>query len=109
MLTLYGVPPTRAVPPIWLLNELGLDCEIVSIFPFDEESTRAVKAIRPVGLVPYLVDGGITVSESVAIIVASGRSARRRAVRAQRRCGPRSDEPVELLPRHRDRAAALAR
>lgn len=69
MLTLYGVPPTRAVRPIWLLNELGLDCEIVSIFPFDEDSTRAVKAINPVGLVPYLVDGDITVSESVAIML----------------------------------------
>lgn len=69
MLTLYGVPPTRAVRPIWLLNELGLDCEIVSIFPFDKDSTRAVKAINPVGLVPYLVDGDITVSESVAIML----------------------------------------
>lgn len=69
MLTLYGVPPTRAVRPIWLLNELGLDCEIVSIFPFDEDSTRAVQAINPVGLVPYLVDGDITVSESVAIML----------------------------------------
>ena len=69
MLTLYGVPPTRAVRPIWLLNELGLDCEIVSIFPFDEDRTRAVKAINPVGLVPYLVDGDITVSESVAIML----------------------------------------
>lgn len=69
MLTLYGVPPTRAVRPIWLINELELDCEIVSIFPFDEDSTRAVKAINPVGLVPYLVDDDITVSESVAIML----------------------------------------
>jgi glutathione S-transferase len=69
VLTLYGVPPTRAIRPIWLLNELGLDCEIVSIFPFDEDSTRAIKAINPVGLVPYLVDGDIIVSESVAIML----------------------------------------
>ena len=102
MLTLYGVPPTRALRPIWLLNELGLDCEIISIFPFDEDSTRAVKAINPVGLVPYLVDGDITVSESIAIMLhlaeahgggrfvpvgAAGRAARRpgRPCRTRRR------------------------
>ena len=33
---LYGVPPTRAIRPIWVLNELELECEIVSIFPFDQ-------------------------------------------------------------------------
>lgn len=69
MLTLYGVPPTRAIRPIWLLNALALDCEIVNIFPFDEASTREVSAVNPVGLIPYLVDGDITLSESVAIMI----------------------------------------
>lgn len=68
-LKLYGVPPTRAIRPIWVLNELELECEIVSIFPFDEESTRAVKSLNPVGKIPYLVDGDLVVSESIAIML----------------------------------------
>ena len=69
MLTLYGVPPTRAIRPIWLLNELDLECRIENVFPFDAESTRAVKAVNPVGKIPYLVDGDLIVSECVAIML----------------------------------------
>ncbi len=29
---LYGVPPTRAIRALWLINELGLDCEMVVDF-----------------------------------------------------------------------------
>ena len=69
MLTLYGVPPTRAIRPIWLLNELDLECRIENIFPFDADSLRAVKAVNPVGKIPYLVDGDLILSESVAIML----------------------------------------
>ena len=69
MLTLHGVPPTRAIRPIWLLNELDLDCRIESLFPFDRESLRAVKEVNPVGKIPCLVDGDLPVSESVAIML----------------------------------------
>ncbi|WP_407674385.1 glutathione S-transferase N-terminal domain-containing protein [Paracoccus rhizosphaerae] len=61
ILTLYGVPPTRAIRPIWLLNELDLVCRIENILPFDAESVRAVKALNPIGKIPYLVDGNLTI------------------------------------------------
>ncbi|MFC0200979.1 glutathione S-transferase N-terminal domain-containing protein [Paracoccus rhizosphaerae] len=60
-MTLYGVPPTRAIRPIWLLNELDLVCRIENILPFDAESVRAVKALNPIGKIPYLVDGNLTI------------------------------------------------
>lgn len=62
---LYGIPPTRALRPIWLINELGLDCEIVPINPL--ENDLAGLGINPAGKVPVLVDGDVTVFESVAI------------------------------------------
>lgn len=60
---LYGTPPTRAVRPIWLINELGIDCEIVDAgFGSDE-----VMRLNPAGKLPILVDGAVTVTESIAI------------------------------------------
>ena len=38
MLTLYGVPPTRAIRPIWLLNELDLDCRIEALATPEENA-----------------------------------------------------------------------
>jgi len=60
---LFGVPPTRALRPIWLINEMGLDCEIVDVdFGSDE-----VMRLNPAGKLPVLVDGDVTVTESIAI------------------------------------------
>ena len=30
---LYGTAPTRAIRVQWLLNELGIDCEVVAVNP----------------------------------------------------------------------------
>ncbi|MCC6921349.1 MAG: glutathione S-transferase family protein [Alphaproteobacteria bacterium] len=65
---LYGIPPTRALRPIWLINELGIDCEIVAVdLPAGAHQQPAFLAINPAGKVPALVDGDIVVTESVAI------------------------------------------
>jgi glutathione S-transferase len=68
MIKLYGVPPTRAVRPLWLLNELGLDCEIVMVdLPAGEHLGAAFRAINPLGKIPALADGDIVMTESSAI------------------------------------------
>lgn len=28
---LYGTPPTRALRVLWLLNELDVDCEVITV------------------------------------------------------------------------------
>lgn len=65
---LYGTPPTRAVRPIWVLNELGLDCEIVTV---DLMSGAHLEPdflkVNPFGKVPVLADGDLVIAESVAI------------------------------------------
>lgn len=65
---LYGAPPTRAIRALWLLQELGLACEIV---PVDVLSGEHLKpeflALNPAGKVPVLVDGDVVLTESVAI------------------------------------------
>lgn len=67
---LYGTPPTRAVRPLWLLNELDLDCEVI---PVDIANGAHLEppflAINPLGKVPVLVDGDVVVAESAAIAI----------------------------------------
>ncbi|MBZ9650252.1 glutathione S-transferase family protein [Sphingobium sp. 3R8] len=65
---LYGMPPTRVLRPLWLLNELGLDYEMIPVdLGAGAHLTPEFLTINPVGKVPVLVDGDIQVSESAAI------------------------------------------
>lgn len=65
---LYGTPPTRAIKPLWLLNELGLDYEMIVVnIPAGEHLQPAFQAINPIGKVPVLVDGNVVLAESSAI------------------------------------------
>lgn len=67
---LYGTPPTRATRPIWLLNELDIDCEIVPLdIPAGEHQGEAFLAVNPFGKAPALVDGDLAMAESVAIMM----------------------------------------
>ena len=64
----YYAPNTRAVRTVWLLNELGLDYELVR-FKLGDKAMRAPDylAVNPNGRVPTLQDGDVTISESTAI------------------------------------------
>lgn len=65
---LYGTPPTRATRALWLIRELGLDCEIVFLSLRRGEHRRPeLLALNPAGRVPFLVDGDLVLTESVAI------------------------------------------
>lgn len=67
---LYGPQPTRVMRPLWLVNELELDCEVVPIdFMASDHPGPAYRAINPSGKVPALVDGDLTLTESVAIML----------------------------------------
>jgi glutathione S-transferase len=68
MLTLYHSPRSRSMRTLWLLNELGLDFELITM-PLDLKILRAPEylAIHPLGRVPCLVDDGRAIFESGAI------------------------------------------
>lgn len=67
---LYGTPPTRATRPIWLLNELDIECEIVPLdIPAGEHQSADFLAINPFGKAPALVDGDLSMAESLAIMM----------------------------------------
>ncbi len=66
---LYHVSKSRSVRVLWLLDELGLAFDIEQM-PFDPNAMKTADylEINPFGKVPVLVDGPLTMSESVAII-----------------------------------------
>lgn len=65
---LYFAPRTRAVRARWLLEELGVPYELVRLdLARQENTTPAYLAVSPLGEVPALVDGDVTLLESLAI------------------------------------------
>ena len=65
---LYFAPRTRAIRPRWLLEELGVPYELVRLdLARQENTTPAYLAVHPLGELPALVDGDVTLLESLAI------------------------------------------
>ncbi|WP_332740391.1 glutathione S-transferase family protein [Hydrogenophaga sp.] len=70
-LTIYGIPASRAVRPLWAATELGLNHHHVKL-PYQGGGTRTPEflAINPNGHVPAIVDarpeGDVVVWESMA-------------------------------------------
>jgi glutathione S-transferase len=67
-LTVYGSPRSRSMRVLWIAEELRLDYEHVPL-AFDDDALKNHKflAINPAGAVPTIVDGDLTLSESLAI------------------------------------------
>src|SRR6516165_2557527 len=70
---LYHFPSPNPQKVTFALKELGLDCEIVPVdLGKGEHRQPAFLAVNPFGRVPVLVDGGLTLPESHAIIAYLG-------------------------------------
>ena len=68
MMKLYGAPPTRALRVIWLLNELGLEYEMLPVDLLQGGNQQQdFLTLNPAGKVPVLVDGSLVLTESAAI------------------------------------------
>ncbi|MEX0309052.1 MAG: glutathione S-transferase family protein [Tateyamaria sp.] len=70
MLKLYFAPKSRAVRVAWLLEEMGLDYELVS-YALGDPAMRSPEfraQVHPMGRVPVLVDGDVQIMESGAIL-----------------------------------------
>jgi GST-like protein len=70
---LYHFPSPNPQKVTFALRELGLDCEIVPVdLVKGEQKESAFLAINPMGRVPALVDGDLTLWESHAILAYLG-------------------------------------
>ena len=68
MLKIYGNYTSKTRRCLWMLEELGLDYELIQIdHRWDETKAEAYSAINPNQLVPTLVDGELILWESMAI------------------------------------------
>jgi glutathione S-transferase len=68
MITLYGVPRSRANRCLWMLEELGVPYEHVrTMFGPTGSRTSDFLRINPNGHIPALTDGNMTLWESLAI------------------------------------------
>jgi glutathione S-transferase len=67
-ITVFGKPPTRALRVIWMLEELGLAYETRSVDFRNARRDEEFMAANPAALIPAMVDGDVTMSESTAIL-----------------------------------------
>ena len=67
MIKLYGVRQSRAMRSLWALEELGLPYEHVQTNFTTDAKQPDFLAINPNGRIPALVDGDVTLFESMAI------------------------------------------
>ncbi len=67
MITLYGIPRSRAMRPLWMLEELGIPYENVKTSFIGETRTPEFLKLNPNGHIPVLRDGDLVLCESLAI------------------------------------------
>src|SRR5262245_2207881 len=67
MIKLYGIPRSRTIRPLWMLEELGLPYENVKVSFVNETRTPAFLKLNPNGHIPVLQDGDLMLWESMAI------------------------------------------
>jgi glutathione S-transferase len=68
MIKLYGVPRSRAMRALWMLEELGVPYENVKTnFATGDTRQPEYLKINPNGHIPALQDGDVTLFESLAI------------------------------------------
>ena len=69
MIRIYHVPLTRSLRVIWLCEELGLSYEAIPVdFSADYRMSEEWLRMNPVGKVPVLTDGDLTLFESGAMV-----------------------------------------
>ncbi len=64
---LYGISASRALRSIWAMEETGIDYEFVPTNFRDDSKRPEYLAVNPNGRIPALVDGDLTLFESMAI------------------------------------------
>ena len=69
-MVLYEFAPTRSIRPRWVLQELEVPFDTVTVdLKNDEHRTLEFLKVNPAGQVPVLIDGDLVLTESVAISI----------------------------------------
>ena len=64
---LYHCKGSRSLRCLWTIEEMGLDCEVETL-PFPPRVfAKSYKEVNPLGTVPALVDGDLTMTESSGV------------------------------------------
>lgn len=93
MITLYHCMSARSFRPLWMMEELLLDYQLVML-PFPPRvHARQYLDINPLGTIPLLVDGPTRMTESAAI--------------CQYLCARNAPTPLQVLPPEDDFGAYL--
>src|SRR5262245_3181488 len=67
MIKLYGIPRSRAIRPLWMLEELGVPYDNIKVSFVNETRTPEFLRLKPNGHIPVLQDDRRTLWESLAI------------------------------------------
>ena len=67
MIKVYGVPRSRTMRPLWMLEELGVPYENVKVSFVGETRKPEFLRLNPNGHIPVLQDGDLVLWESMAI------------------------------------------
>jgi glutathione S-transferase len=67
MIKIYGITGSRALRSIWALEEVGVEYELVRTHFIGDSKKPEYLAINPNGRIPAMVDGDLTLCESMAI------------------------------------------
>src|SRR3954447_5391378 len=68
MIRLYHCADARSFRPLWTLEELGLEYELV-VMPFPPRyRAKEFMAVNPLGTIPAMIDGETFMTESAAIV-----------------------------------------
>jgi glutathione S-transferase len=67
MIKLYGIPASRAFRSLWAIEEVGAEYENVPVHFIGDSKKPEYLKINPNGRIPALVDGNLTLFESMAI------------------------------------------
>ncbi len=65
--TIYGVSGSRAIRSLWAIEEAGVEYTHVATHFFKDSKTDEYLSVNPNGRIPALVDGDVTLFESMAI------------------------------------------
>ena len=67
MIKIWGTEASRALRPIWTAEEMGLDYEL-TMMPFPPRVfMKEYLEVNMLGTIPYLIDGEVKMTESVAM------------------------------------------